>query len=364
MNSIQPNPTIADPDPDFPDQGIDEDASAFTPPPFDFPSFAPRAPWWGADLQTVRSVLIRGRYRPEDFPEKRMRFRMLDGTGDVLHATLNWPAEPSGDLPLAVLVHGVTGDTESHYMRASAAVLLRRGLAVLRLNLRGAGPSQPFCVEQYHAGRTEDLRMVLAQIAAHLTRHGIVLIGFSLGANLTLKMLGEGTPERVIAAAAVSAPIDLAETSRRMMSRRNFFYHRRVVARMKEEVLGMPVPESYKAIVRQVRNCREFDERFVAPRHGWSGADEYHEVNSAVRFMGRIRVPTLVIHALDDPWIPADAYLGFDWGSNPWLTSLLPRGGGHVGFHGAGADPWHDQCIVSFLKGMIKGFGDSDAKTA
>ena len=354
MNSIPPNPTTAETAGEAGGATEPVDlASAVAAAPFDFPSFTPRAPWWGADLQTVRSVLMRQRYRPEDHPQKQMRFRMPDGTGDVLHATLNQPAEPAADLPLAVLVHGLTGCTESHYMRATAAVLLRRGMRVLRVNLRGAGPSRPFCQEQYHAGRTEDLRSVLAQIPEPLTRSGIVLVGYSLGANLTLKLLGEGTPAGVVAAAAVSAPIDLSETSRRMMSRRNFFYHRRVVARMKEEVLGMPIPEQYKAAVRKVRNCYEFDDRFTAPRNGWRSADEYHQVNSAVRFMGGIRVPTLVIHALDDPWIPADAYLSFDWNSNPGLTPLLPRSGGHVGFHGAGADPWHDQCLVKFLEAVV-----------
>ena len=307
----------------------------------------------GADLQTVRSVLLRQTFPLEGFPEKRLRFRMPDRSGDVLHGILNRQTEPACR-PLAVLVHGLTGCAESHYMRASAAILLRRGLDVMRLNLRGAGPSRPFCVEQYHAGRSEDLRAVLAQLPEHLTRSGIFLVGYSLGANQVLKLLGEGAPEGVIAAAAISAPIDLAETSRRMMSRRNYLYHRRIVARMKEEVLGMPIPDAYRPIVESVRNCYEFDDRFVAPRNGWKSAAEYHEVNSAVRFMDRIRVPTLVIHALNDPWIPAEAYLNFDWTANPGLTPLLPRHGGHVGFHGAdGPDPWHDRCLLEFLKRFI-----------
>jgi hypothetical protein len=329
-------------------------AEAAPPPPlpFDFPSFVPRAPWWGADLQTVRSVLLRQTFPLEDFPEKRLRFRMPDLSGDVLHGILNRPAEPRG-LPLIVLVHGLTGCAESHYMRASAAILLRRGFTVMRLNLRGAGPSRPFCVEQYHAGRSEDLLAVLAQLPEQLTGSGVVLIGYSLGANQVLKLLGEGAPESVIAAAAISAPIDLAETSRRMMSRRNYIYHRRIVARMKEEVLGMPIPDIFRPIVQGVRTCYEFDDRFVAPRNGWKSADEYHQVNSAVRYMDDIRVPTLVIHALDDPWIPGDAYLNYDWAANPRLTPLLPRRGGHVGFHGAdGPDPWHDRCVLEFLKGF------------
>ena len=187
-------------------------------------------------------------------------------------------------------------------------------------------------------------RAVLAQLPQELTRSGIVLVGYSLGANQVLKLLGEGAPEGVIAAAAISAPIDLAETSRRMMSRRNYLYHRRIVARMKEEVLGMPIPDHYRPIVQGVRETATSSMTGSWRRAtGGASADEYYRVNSAVRFMDRIRVPTLVIHALDDPWIPGDAYLSFDWAANPCLTPLLPRHGGHVGFHGAGGpDPWHD----------------------
>ena len=100
MNSIPPIPTTAD-------------ASDAAPLSFEFPSFVPRAPWWGADLQTVRSVLLGQTYGLEDFPEKRLRFWMRDSTGDVLHGILNQPVEP-GALPLVALVHGLTGCAESH----------------------------------------------------------------------------------------------------------------------------------------------------------------------------------------------------------------------------------------------------------
>ena len=98
MNSIPPNLTTAK----IPVSG---------PLPFEFPSFVPRAPWWGADLQTVRSVLLRQSYGLEDFTEKRLQFHMPDGTGDVLHGILNQPVE-SGELPLVVLIHGLTGCAE------------------------------------------------------------------------------------------------------------------------------------------------------------------------------------------------------------------------------------------------------------
>ena len=89
----------------------------------------------------------------------------------------------------------------------------------------------------------------------------------------------------------------------------------------------------------------------MAPANGFAGADDYYARCSAQGFMKEIKVPTLVIHARNDPWILPGAYLSFDWKANPKLTPLLPRGGGHVGFHGLGSRvPWHDRCIAEFLR--------------
>jgi alpha/beta superfamily hydrolase len=171
--------------------------------PIDYPSFRPRAPWWGGDLQTLRNTVMRPRSRLARSTAEGLRFSMADGTGDVLLGLLNRPeGEAAPDKPLAVLVHGLTGCAESSYMLATASALLRRGYGVLRLNLRGAGPSRPLCRQQYHAGRTQDIRAVLAQLPADLTRSGIVLTGYSLGGNVVLKLLGEGTPPGVRAGGA------------------------------------------------------------------------------------------------------------------------------------------------------------------
>ena len=99
-----------------------------------------------------------------------------------------------------------------------------------------------------------------------------------------------------------------------------------------------------------ISSVYEFDDRVVAPRNNFTTADDYYARCSAKSCLGDIRVPTLLIHARNDPWIPANAYLAFDWSSNPRITPLLPKGGGHAGFHGFGSFvPWHDRCIASFV---------------
>ena len=238
-------------------------------------------------------------------------------------------------------------------MLTSAAHLLRAGHPVLRLNLRGAGPSRPLCREQYHAGRTGDLRDALGALDPALLEGGVFLVGYSLGGNMLLKFLAEhGARFPTLAAVAVSAPIDLAAASRCILAPRNRIYQRHLLRFMKEESCGEGAMLSgeERRRIGAARSIWEFDDHFVAPRNGYADAAEYYAENSAARFLAAIRVPTLIIHALDDPWIPPDTYQGAAWGENPNLIPLLSNGGGHVGFHGRGSPvPWHDRCVEQWF---------------
>jgi predicted alpha/beta-fold hydrolase len=316
------------------------------------PPFRARAPWWGADLQTMRNTLAPLRPSLAAFRTERLRLAMADGMGDVLVASLSRPTAAAAR-PLIVLIHGLAGSEDSVYMRASARFWLRRGHAVLRLNLRGAGASRPTCRDQYHAGRTEDLRRALAVLDPALTANGAILVGFSLGANMLLKYLGEeGGQAPCLAAIAVSAPIDLAATSTAFHRPRNRLYLHYLLSRMKAESLapGAMLNIEERVRITAARSVREFDDRFVAPRNGFSGVDDYYARCAALPFLAGIGVPTLIVHALDDPWIPAEAYLCYRWRDNPRLEPLFATRGGHVGFHGAGmADAWHDHAAGAFV---------------
>jgi predicted alpha/beta-fold hydrolase len=302
-------------------------------------------------LQTLRNV-VRGAPADLDAAEmRRLLLPMADGSGDRLAAALY--GEPRGAEPLAVLLHGLGGSEESDYLRATASLLRRRGLPALLLNLRGAGPSRPTCRFQYHAGRTADLRDALVVLQRDYGAESFFLVGFSLGGNMLLKFLAEhGGEVPLVGAASVSAPLDLRAACQRILERRNRIYHRYLLGRIRGEALGegAELTERERRAVVSARSILEFDANFVAPRNGYASADEYYERNSSGRFLHRIDVPTLVVHALDDPWIPGDSYRNFRWASNPNLTPLLSAGGGHVGFHAAGSRvPWHDRCIEIFL---------------
>lgn len=309
------------------------------------PAFAPRWPWIGGDLQTMRNWLVKPKPPLDTWPVENLIFDMGDGTGDILHGLLQRPSEDRSR-PLVLLVHGLTGSSESSYMRATTAHLLRSGYPVLRLNLRGAGPGRGRTRQFYHAGRTADLERVVKSLAPTLTQHGVVLVGYSLGGNVVLKYLAEqGAVAPVMAAASISAPIDLHAAQRRISAPRNRVYHQHLLGDMKRD-RGAELDPGIRTII-------DFDNRVVARNNGFKDALHYYRESSAGPMLCGIRRPTLIIHAADDPWIPIDAYRAVSWTENPYLLPQLTTSGGHVGFHDrALAMPWHDHALTAFLESL------------
>jgi len=193
-------------------------------------TFRPRPPWFGGHLQTVRDRIARPRY-PLPAADTLM---VAVSDGDQLAVHVHRPKRrPRG--PVVALIHGLGGSAESDYVRASAYGLLAAGFTVARVDLRGAGRSAETSAGLYHAGRTDDLRAVLRRLADEAAT--VAPVGFSLGGNLTLKLLGEpldGIP--VVAGAAISAPLDLALGTEHL-SRVTFgAYERYLIAKMRRDV--------------------------------------------------------------------------------------------------------------------------------
>lgn len=321
----------------------------------DLEPFRPRFPWLTADLQTIANRILPPSTHVGAVSSVRIRLPMEDGSGDTLLATLDQPLV-ARDRPLVILIHGLTGSENSAYVRTSARHLLSLGHRVLRLNLRAAGPSRTTCGDIYYAGRSQDFRAVLRLLGPELTENGIFAVGYSLGGNMLLKFLGEeGASAPLIGAAAVCTPIDLSVTCQHMLRPRNRFYHRYILGQMKAEATaeGARLTSAERFAILGSQSVWDYDEVFIAPRHGFAGAEDYYEQNRASRFLPGIRKPTLVIAAADDPWVPIAIYRAVDWHACPDLTPLLADGGGHVGFHGRGhAVPWHDRAIERFIGGI------------
>ena len=316
-------------------------------------SFRSRAPWWGGDLQTLRNRIVRHEVSLPGL-SKRLFLAMADGSGDQLAAMLHVPDNVT-DSPLVVLIHGLTGSEDSDYLRQSAAFHLKRGYRVLRLNLRGAGPSRSSSGGQYHSGCATDLRDALMALDYDLTSQGVFLIGFSLGGNILINLLAAHcTDLPVFGAVTVSAALDPAQATKRIMAPRNVLYHRWLLRHMRREclALGARLEDQERHAILRARTIYEFDNTFTAPRNGFSGADEYYTGTAGWRVAPKIVIPTLLIHARNDPWIPSDPYEHIKQ-TAPTLRVNLVDGGGHVGFHGRGHDEtWHDRCAGEFFDSL------------
>lgn len=321
-------------------------------PGLNIPSFKTALKWRGADLQTLRNTIVGPSMTlTPDF--ERVSFS-IDG-GHILKAAYH-PSLKSDVLPVIIIIHGLAGDETSANVISSAAYFISLGFPVLRLNLRGAGPSAETSVGPYHGGLSADLAQVVTQAQGYGA--GVVLYGISLGGNMMLKYLGEqGTAAPVRAAIAVSAPLCLKTVQIRLMESRNRLYHNYLLLGMRNYAKQMAGQHEADLIARAraAKSLYEFDDQFTAPAHGMSGAEEYYRLNSAQKFIDHIRVPTLIIHARNDPWIPVEDYLARSWNSAGAISLLIAEDGGHVGFHGKGhAVPWHERVAAEFMGHMVR----------
>lgn len=322
-----------------------------------FPAFNSASPWIGGDLQTIKNNLVwqAPRFSPDQ--QSRLTLPMSDGTGDTLLGLLDQPKQKTS-LPLLILIHGLTGSETSRNIMVSAAHFVSLGFPVLRLNLRGAGPSEGLCREHYHAGRSQDIKAMLAALPSALKANGIVMTGISLGGNTLLKFAAEQAHQtEVLAYAMVCAPIDLKAAQQRIMEPRNSIYHRHLLKHMKA---GAYAHASDKTIISRtldkVTSVYAYDDLIVAPQNGFSSAEDYYARCSAKQMLEKIETPTLLIHSKTDPWIPTRMYTDLPWPGDGPLSLVIANDGGHVGFHGRGHNvPWHNLCIGQFFLGVARG---------
>lgn len=258
-----------------------------------------------------------------------------------------------------VMWHGIEGSSASTYMLGTAGKAFAAGFNVIRMNLRTCGGTDHLTSTLYHGGLTDDLREVVRQLIEEDGLPGLFLVGFSLGGNMVLKLAGEygdRTPEEVLALCAVSPSIDLNASAELILKRSNWLYHRDFVYRLKKRmrVKHKLFPDHYDiSELWSVRTLREFDNRFTAKAHGFADAEDYYYRASSIRVIERIQIPTLIIHAQDDPFIPFAPMRDPAVTNNPYILLIGPERGGHVAFLSANPaeDPdvfWAENRVVDF----------------
>lgn len=303
-----------------------------------FPPFEPHRWLVGGHRMTIAAYLaerVRGS-RPRH--ETRRIFHVDDAT-KVL-GVCSW-RDDRHTAPTLVLAHGLTGDADAVYMRLVAHKAFAAGFNVVRLNTRNCGGTEGWTPELYHTGLTEDLRAVVEELISQDGLQRIYLGGFSMGANMVLKLAGEwgaDTPAQVRGLAAISPPIQLAQASKAINTGFvNGLYQRNFLASLTSLVESKSTdhPGRYDAgSIAGIRSLRDYDDRFIAPNFGFADADDYYAQASSGPWLEHIRIPALVVHARDDSLIPFEPFEGWIAKRPDNVLFLTPRRGGHVGFIG------------------------------
>ena len=244
--------------------------------------------------------------------------------------------------PRLVLLHGLEGSPRSHYARGLMAEAARRGWAADLLIFRGCGADLNRARRFYHSGETTDLAWVVDRLTHEDPSRPLLFAGVSLGGNVLLKWLGESAEEvdpRIVAAAAVSVPFDLGRSSRHIDRGFSRIYQRHFLRSLRRKALAKL--ERYPNLVERsalegARTLYEFDDVVTARIHGFESADDYYRRSSAIAWIDRVRVPTLLLSAIDDPFLPRDVLddVAGIAALNPYLVAEFPSHGGHVGFVG------------------------------
>jgi len=291
--------------------------------------------WWcrNPHLQTLWPVFFRRHLRPR---LRRERLELPDGD----FVDLDWTQNERG--PIVILLHGLEGSSRSHYARGMLNTLPRHGLRAVLMHFRGCSGEPNRLARAYHSGDTGDLDFLVRTLKAREPETPLAVVGYSLGGNVLLKWLGEqGTHAPVDCAIAVSVPFLLHESTKRMQRGFSRLYQWHLMRNLRTAVARkaqhQPLPVPVQELAR-LRNFHDFDDRITAPLHGFQGAMHYYTASSSRQYLSRIRVPTLIVHAADDPFmhqqvVPEPGEL------SATVELDLQHHGGHVGFVD-GRLPW------------------------
>jgi uncharacterized protein len=298
------------------------------------PPFSPAPRWAGGHKMTVYAWA-----RPRRFPAlppPEARFFDVAADARVL-AHCHWHSNRHAH-PTVLLLHGLEGSSQAHYIEGMADKAWARGFNVVRLNQRNCGGTEHLSRGLYHSGLTADPRFVLTELREHDGLRVFGVAGYSLGGNLAMKLAGElgasDLPE-VRAFCAVSPVLELEACVRAIERRENRAYEwnfcRNLQGRMRRKARVFPDMFDLQGLWK-IWSIRAFDERYTAPHHGFAGASDYYHRASAMRVVDRIARPALVLTAADDPFVPATIFAAPPLRDNQHVTIVVSPHGGHCAF--------------------------------
>jgi predicted alpha/beta-fold hydrolase len=287
------------------------------------------------------------------YPTTQRVLTLPDGDALVLHDSV--PRDWHPGRRMALLVHGLTGSHRTPLIVRLAAQLLAEGVRVVRMDMRGTGAGLALARRFYHAGRSDDVRAVLAEMHHWSPDSPLLVLGTSLGGNLALKMAGE-LPEHPVPGlariVALGPPIDLGRCCAKLSRAGNRLYERNFVSLLITEAKARArcFPDQPSPRFPRRMTLRLFDDLYTAPRCGFADALDYYRRASSAPLLGRIPVPTLILTARDDPFIAVEPFEELRLPDA--VTLVILRHGGHLGFvgwDGAGGVRWVDRRTVAWL---------------
>lgn len=259
---------------------------------------------------------------------------------------------------LALLCHGLEGSSASNYIHNMSSLLIENNFDVIAMNYRGCSGEPNLNLRMYHSGATDDIDFVLKQSCENY--QNVVLIGYSLGANMVIKYAGETSlskPINLKSIVGISAPCDLDACSAIISKKSNYIYEKRFLISLinkiknKAKRFASDVDLRY---LKQIKTIRDFDEYYTGPIHGFKDAREYYELNSSNGFLDTINIPTLIINAANDPFLDHTVFPIQSAKQSNYLHLIVSKYGGHVGFmDGRSSYNWADRQALKFINEII-----------
>lgn len=241
-----------------------------------------------------------------------------------------------GSNKIAILCHGLEGDSNSKYIKGMGMASLDNGWDIAAMNYRGCSGEMNDKLQMYHSGKTDDLQDVIDHLETNYLY--IALIGFSLGGNLVTKYAGEENSKRsdkIIAVVGLSVPCQLSACSNAFTRTENYFYEHRFMVSLKDKVRQkhkMFPNEIDISPLKKIKTVLAFDDTYTAPVHGYKDAEDYYTQNSCTQFINNINIPTLILNALDDPFLHPSCFPYSEVEASDSVFLLTTQYGGHVGF--------------------------------
>jgi hypothetical protein len=304
-------------------------------------------------VQTVLGNLLP--VRAFRFPTEERQVELTDGDQLMVHDSLPVGWQPGGRV--AVLVHGLGGSHLSGYMQRVAGTLIRHGLRVVRMDLRGSGRGIGLARRPYHGGCSDDVRAVVEQLAGWCPGSPVTLVGFSLGGNIVLKLTGESADrpiENLQVVAALAPPIDFERCAALLATPRNHLYEQFFVRALLRQVYERRrhFPDHATSPFPRRLTLRRFDDLYTAPRCGFNDAGHYYRCAASLPLLPHIRVPTFILTARDDPFIAVEPFVTVTVPTNVHIQ--IADNGGHLGFlgwNGSRGIRWAEQRIAEWVIG-------------